>query len=190
MHTRDFLHSFSILLSPTSSLWKSSHPPVLGFLNLCCLPLCQIPLSHSLPSAPFFTGGYGLNSPPHSVLHTSPLSGQGLNASSFAPLVHTSCSSSPSCLLYSLSHKTHLYPWYLHNSTPVNIFPSFLLLTGKNSRQCLFQFKRWGLGGLLVGLFVWLVGFCCCCFFKGSFKTRVWEKQRQHLINVPLPPSS
>lgn len=45
MHTSISPHSFSILLSLTSSLWKISHPSASGFWNLCCRTLCQIPLS-------------------------------------------------------------------------------------------------------------------------------------------------
>lgn len=176
IHTRDSLHSFL------------QHPPLLNKLSLKELPtfcagvpepllssfMPNASFSHSLLSVPFFTHGYGLDSLPHSVLPISPLPGEGLNASSFMPPVHTSCSSSPSfLLLYFLSHKAQLCPCYLPNSIPVNIFPSFLPLTGKTQDDASFSFpdEVWGVcWGFLVWLFLVVVG---GVFLKEVFKKRI-----------------
>lgn len=176
MHTKDSLHSFSILISSTSPVWKSSHPSVSGFLDL--LTSCQITsFSHSRLIALFLTRGFWLNFPLHSVLHTSLPSQVMLFLHTLPSHTHP-CSyqllqfSFFSISLLSLSHKAQLCRCCLHNMIPVSIFPSFCPLTG------LFHFK--GDSVVCLGLLL----------FVKFFLKRERERQRQHLTNVPLRPNS
>lgn len=145
MHTKDSLCSFSIPMSPTSPVWKNSHPSVSGFLHLFIS--CQITsFSHSLIPLFHTHGGFLLNFPLHSALHTS-LPSQVMLFPSHYPPSPIPCSYQLLqlnffLLLYSLSHKAQLCPCCLHNTIPGNIFPSFCPLAG------LFHFK----GGSVVCL--------------------------------------
>lgn len=156
MHTKDSLHSFSILISPTSPVWKSSHPSVSGFIDL--LTSRQITsFSHSQLIALFLTRGFWLNFPLHSVLHTS-LPSQVMLFPSHSPLPHTSLfiPAAPVQLLFyfstlsptKLSCAPAVYKiWYLSVSSP--------------------HFALWQASFILkvIQLFAWV---CCCLlsFFK------------------------
>ena len=144
-HTRDVSHSFSILLSPRSSPWKNSCTSAPGFPNLRCLTLCQVTLSpHLVPSALFFTRGYGLDSWPHSVLHTS-LPGQGLHVPSFAP-PHPQFI--PAALVHLLFCFLTLSPTKLCCALAVYIMPCLSVSSPhfslwQEKRQFIFQFKAY-----------------------------------------------
>lgn len=113
----------------------------------------------SLVSAPFFTPGYWLDSPSHSVLHTSRLTGQGLNASSSTPQLHQLIPVAP---VHPFSYFSILSPKKLSCALSIYIMsclstssPHFSLSQEENARQSLFQFKRWA----FLFRLGWFVGF-------------------------------